>query len=123
MKVRLWAGRLLAAAVVYFGWGIGFAQLEAAWLGAAGGLAFGLALVAPLIAGAVARLLDRSRWLPPVAVGLVAVDTLGAIFIGAAGDPLSRDLLLRVVPLVALLGAVLLVSVALARRRSQSGAR
>ena len=110
MKLRRWAGRLVAAGVVYFGWGIGFAQLEAAWLGAAGALAFGLALVVPLAAGALARLLDASRLLPLIAIGLVALDTLGAILLGAVAQPLSRDLLLRTVPLVALLGAILLVA-------------
>lgn len=62
--------------------------------------------------GAIARL----RLLPMVAVALVLIDTLGAHLLGAVAGPPGRDLLLRTVPLVALLGSVLLTSAALARR-------
>ena len=116
MSIWRWARLLLAAGVVYLGWAIGFTLLEQAWSGPGGGGAVAGALAVSLAAGAIARLLERSRRLPLLAVAVVALDTLGALALGAVSGPLGRDLLLRTVPLVALLGAVLLTSAVAARR-------
>lgn len=115
-----WLRGLVAVAVAYFGWGAGFDLLEDAWL-TGGGQAFAVALAVPLAAGAAGRLLaGPGRLLSTGVVVVVVLDTLAAFFQGGTAEPLGRDLLLRAVPLVALLGSVALVSLWRGQRRLPS---
>ncbi len=103
-KTSAWLRRLLAVVVGYFAWAIAFGLLEST-LRTEGTVA---TLAVPAIAlaaagGVAARWVGgRGQWVPIVLIVLVAVDTTLAMFLAPSENQPVVDLVLRGIPVVAL---------------------
>ena len=104
-KTSVWARRLLAVVVGYFGWAIAFGLLESTLRteGTVATLASVPAIAVAAVGGLAARWIGgRARLVPTVLIVLVAIDTTLAMFLAPSENPPVLDLGLRGIPLAAL---------------------
>lgn len=104
-KTSVWARRLLAVVVGYFGWAIAFGLLESTLRteGTVATLASVPAIAMAAVGGLAVRWIGgRARLVPTVLIVLVAIDTTFAMFLAPSENPSVLDLGLRGIPLAAL---------------------
>ncbi len=104
-KTSTWVRRLLAVVVGYFAWAIAFGLLESTLRteGTVATFASVPAIALAAVGGVAARWIGgRGRWVPIGLIVLVAVDTTLAMFLAPSENRPAVDLVLRGVPVAAL---------------------
>ncbi len=107
-KTSAWLRRLLAVVAGYFAWAIAFGLLESTLRteGTVATFASVPAIALAAAGGVAARWVGgRGQWVPIVLIVLVAVDTTLAMFLAPSENQPVVDLVLRGIPVVALVAA------------------
>ncbi len=118
-KTSAWARRLLAVVVAYFAWAIAFGLLESTLRteGTVATFASVPAIALAAAGGLAARWIGgRGQWVSVVLIVLVVVDTTLAMVLAPSENQPAVDLVLRSIPLAALVATAMALSRLLERR-------